>query len=213
MDDVSLKQDSQNYFSWLASQYDDENVYRMCKDDYPDILAELEREPVTDVLDCGCGTGAFLALLRKAHPELNLHGIDLAEPMIEAARAHDLANVSFIVGDCEALPYANASFDVITCSHSFHHYPNPQRFFDAAFRILRPGGRLILRDNTGSFLWLLKKNLYTIPRGNRKSHMGDVKFYSHREVTAFCRAAGLHVELFEERGDHKMHCVARKPRA
>lgn len=40
------------------------------------------------------------------------------------------------------------SFDVIICSNSFHHYPNPQRFFDSAKRVLRPEGRLILQDYT-----------------------------------------------------------------
>ena len=211
MDGDSLKQDSKAFFGWLASQYDNEGVYEMCKDDYPDILAELEREPVQDVLDCGCGTGAVLTLLHAAHPEMRLTGIDLADEMIGVAQSRGLEQVTFIVGDCENLPFDDCSFDAIICSHSFHHYPHPQRFFGAAARILRPGGRLIIRDNTGPTLWLLKKNLYTIPKGNRKSHMGDVKFYSRREVAAFCQTAGLSMELFEERGNHKMHCVARRP--
>lgn len=44
---------------------DDAGVYRMCRKDYPDVLAELEKEDFTDLLDCGCGTAPMLTLLKK----------------------------------------------------------------------------------------------------------------------------------------------------
>ena len=74
--------------------------------------------------------------------------------MIEAANAKGLDGVSFVVGDCEALPFEAESFDAVICSNSFHHYPNPQKFFDSVRRVLRPGGRLILQDYTAPKLIL-----------------------------------------------------------
>lgn len=204
------KETSRVYFNYAAATYDGES-YQSVHNDYPDILAELEREPCQDLLDCGCGTGAILAQLRESHPELNLTGIDLAEKMIEKARAACGDSVTLLVGDCERLPFDDASFDAVVCSHSFHHYPHPQVFFDSVYRVLRPGGRLIVRDNTGPWLWLLKMNLHTLPKNNRLYHLGDVKFYNRREMARFLRKAGLVMELFEERPTHKMHCVARKP--
>ena len=61
-------------------------------------------------------------LLKSKYPEKNYTGIDLSEKMIEVAKNKNLDNVIFVQGDCEKLPFANDSFDVITCSMSFHHY-------------------------------------------------------------------------------------------
>ena len=207
------KRESERYFNSIASQYDRDGIYEMVKEDYPDILAELEKESCHDVLDCGCGTGAVLTLLHERHPDLALTGMDLTQKMIEVAQKRGLEGVTFLVADAENLPFDDNSFDVVICSHSFHHYPTPQRFFDGVARVLRAGGRLIIRDNTGSALWLFKENHYNIPRARLISHTGDVRFYSEREVSRFCERAGLALELFEERGWHKMHAVARKPRA
>ena len=205
------KEASREYFGKVASKYDNKDVYKMCKNDYPDIVEEIEKEPCIDILDCGCGTGAVITLLHESHPQMVFTGIDLAEPMIEVAQRRDLERATFLAGDCENLPFADSSFDAVICSHSFHHYPHPQDFFDSVARVLRPGGRLIIRDNTGSDRWLLKQNLIKIPYSNFRSHMGDVKFYSKREVKRFLDKAGLEMLLFEERKTHKMHCVARKP--
>ncbi len=56
--------------------------------------------------------------------------------------------MTFAVGDCEEIPFPDASFDAVLCFMSFRHYPKPERFFCNVFRVLRPGGRLILRDMT-----------------------------------------------------------------
>ena len=71
-----------------AEIYESDNagVYNMCKKDYPDVLAELEKEPFTDLLDCGCGTGPMISLLYEKYPEKNYTGIDLTPKMIEVAK-------------------------------------------------------------------------------------------------------------------------------
>ena len=56
--------------------------------------------------------------------------------MIEVAEAKNLLGVEWVVGDCENLPFGDESFDVIICTNSFHHYPNPQMFFDSTKRVL-----------------------------------------------------------------------------
>jgi ubiquinone/menaquinone biosynthesis C-methylase UbiE len=104
-------------------------IYEMCKDDYPYISEELEREEFRDLLDCGCGTGPMISLLYEKNPHRHYTGIDLTPKMIEVARAKNLPGVDWVVGDCENLPFDENSFDAVICSNSFHHYPNPQRFF------------------------------------------------------------------------------------
>ena len=71
-------------FSKAAKVYETDaaGVYKMCKKDYPDVLAELEKENFTDLLDCGCGTAPMLTLLQKRYPERRYTGIDLTPEMI-----------------------------------------------------------------------------------------------------------------------------------
>jgi ubiquinone/menaquinone biosynthesis C-methylase UbiE len=199
-------------FSRAAEVYDTDQagVYKMCKKDYPDVLAELEREDFSDLLDCGCGTAPMLSLLKKKYPKKNYTGIDLTPKMIEVAKAKNMPGVELIVGDCENLPFPENTFDVVICCQSFHHYPNVQDFFHSVYRVLRPGGRLILRDMTAisaAARWFMNK--VEMPIINLTGH-GDVHVYGRDEVKKLCNNAGLDMELFEKRGFFRMHCVARK---
>lgn len=147
-----LKRLSIREFTKAAKVYESGHagIYEMCKDDYPQMLAELEREPFSNVLDVGCGTRAVIELLCGKHPGAHYTGLDLTPDMVAVAQAKKLTGCTFVGGDAEDLPFAEAGFDAVLCSNSFHHYPNPERFLAGARRVLRPGGRLILRDYTAS---------------------------------------------------------------
>lgn len=100
----------------------------------------------------------MIQLLHDKYPDKRYVGLDLTPEMINVANAKKLSNTEFVVGDSENLPFEENSFDAIICSNSFHHYPNPQNFFNSAYCVLRKGGRLILRDYTSSnfVVWLKK---------------------------------------------------------
>ena len=129
--------------------------------------------------------------------------------MIEAAQAKHLANAKFLVGDSEHLPFEAGSFDAVICTNSFHHYPNPQAFMQEAARVLKDGGRLILRDYTSSpfVLWLM--NHIEMPLAHLCGH-GDVKIHSCSEVRELCAAAGLKVRKLEPQKGFRLHLVAEK---
>ena len=213
MTDKEYKALSRREFARAAKVYetDDAGVYKMCKKDYPDVLAELEKEEFTDLLDCGCGTAPMITLLQKKYPGKHYTGIDLTPEMIEVAKAKNMPGVELVVGDCEKLPFPENSFDAVICCQSFHHYPNVQDFFDSVYRVLRPGGRLILRDMTAkssAVRWLM--NHIEMPVINLAGH-GDVHVYGTDEVAELSRKAGLVMESGEKRGFFRLHCVVRKP--
>ena len=182
----------------------------MCKKDYPDILEELEKEPFRDLLDAGCGPAPMISLLAEKYPDRHYTGLDLTPAMIEQAKKKNISNATFVVGDCENFPFEKDSFDAIICSMSFHHYPDPQAFFDSVKRCLRPNGRLILRDVTSDnkvLVWLM--NTLEMPLANICGH-GDVRVPTRDVVMKCCRKVGLKVEKFEIRKGMRMHCVVRK---
>ncbi|MCR5591607.1 MAG: class I SAM-dependent methyltransferase [Lachnospiraceae bacterium] len=214
MTDREFKKMSIEEFSKAADVYesDQAGVYKMCKKDYPDVLVELEKEDFTDLLDCGCGTAPMLSLLTDKYPDKKYTGIDLTPKMIEAAKSKNMPGVELVVGDCENLPFEPDSFDAVICCQSFHHYPNVQDFFNSVHKVLRPGGRLVLRDMTSTsaiIRWFM--NHIELPIINMAGH-GDVHVYGKDEVDELCQKAGLDMELFERRGFFRMHCVARKPK-
>ena len=198
-------------FTEAAKVYDSghSGIYEMCKDDYPPILEELEKESFTDVLDCGCGTGPMIELLHKKYPEKHYTGLDLTPEMIRMEKAKNLSHTEFVVGDCEHLPFAEESFDAVICSNSFHHYPNPQDFFNSVYRVLRKGGRLILRDYTSSdtMVWLM--NHIEMPLAHLCGH-GDVKIYTKTEYDTMIRKSGLTLITLEAQKKMRLHLVARK---
>ena len=151
----------------------------------------------------------MISLLYEKDPTKHYTGIDLTPKMIEVAKAKNLEGVNWVVGDCEDLPFEESSFDAVICSNSFHHYPDPQRFFHSVKRVLRPGGRLILQDFTapGPVLWLM--NHTEMPLANLIGK-GDVAAYSLDRVRQFCSEAGLNVETLCRGRKFRLHLVARK---
>jgi ubiquinone/menaquinone biosynthesis C-methylase UbiE len=108
--------------------------------------------PADHVLDVACGPG-FLTMTFAAHAARAI-GCDATEAFlalarVEAARRR-LGNVVFTGGDVAALPFADASFDVVACRAAFHHFPQPGRVLAEMRRVVRPGGRLVVADMLGA---------------------------------------------------------------
>ncbi len=109
--------------------------------------------PAAHWLDLGCGRGGIVELLGAEAAVCA--GLD---PDFASLREHraDYANVRLTNGLIEALPYANASFDLITCSWVIEHLRDPAQAFLEVARVLRPGGHFIfLTPNALNYIvWL-----------------------------------------------------------
>jgi len=124
------------------------------------VLVRRIREVLGDrpgrVLDVGCGTGVFTARLRAALPHVEVYGVDLVSEMLSKGRprwrSHH-GHVFPVQGDSERLPFASATFDIVTCANSFHHYPRQDRAVAEMRRVLNAGGRLMMIDGYRDSLW------------------------------------------------------------
>jgi ubiquinone/menaquinone biosynthesis C-methylase UbiE len=121
----------------------------------PPITRHLAQRPPTGqparLLDVACGTGSALKQITKAHPTLSYFGIDLSPHYARKARQQlaDVARLAIAVENAEAMPFADGSFDVVTCVYLFHELPRNARRKVARemLRVLRPGGLIVVEDS------------------------------------------------------------------
>lgn len=137
-----------------ARAYFDELAGRFGKDYVPGRswkgLAEalLKALNYRNVADLGAGEGTLSQLLAQRAEKVI--AVDLSPKMVDYAQklavANGLTNLEFRIGDIEDPPIEKGSIDLAILSQALHHAESPQRAVDAAFHILRPGGRLIILD-------------------------------------------------------------------
>ena len=96
--------------------------------------------PGDRLLDIAGGSGAYASAIVRALP-VSVVGVDISESMIRQ-RSEDPLLEHNVVGDMEALPFRDASFDAVMFVAALHHVPRPRRALEEARRVLRPGGRL-----------------------------------------------------------------------
>jgi len=114
------------------------------------ILLELvQPQPGWQMLDVA--TGAGHTALAFAPRVARVVATDLTAEMLaktaELAAGRGLANVETRPADAEALPFDDASFDLVTCRLAFHHFPNPRQALAEFARVLKPGGLVGFTDN------------------------------------------------------------------
>jgi demethylmenaquinone methyltransferase/2-methoxy-6-polyprenyl-1,4-benzoquinol methylase len=201
-------------FGSVASKYDVMNdamsmgIHRIWKDAMMDWLAP---RPGTRLLDVAGGTGdiAFRYLARAGDAHATV--LDLTEPMLvegrKRAEAERLSgSLDWVAGDAMALPFADNSFDTYTISFGIRNVTRPQEALNEAYRVLRPGGRLMVLEFSQIPNELMQKvyDLYSfniIPRmgqviaGDRDSYQYLVesirRFPDQETFLGMVRAAGF----------------------
>lgn len=144
----------------------------------PIALASLEEGET--VLDLGSGAGfdCFLAA-QKVGKNGKVIGVDMTPEMLERARENagkgNYANVEFRLGEIENLPIADNSVDVVISNCVINLSPDKKRVFNEVFRVLKPGGRLMVSDIA------LLKPLPDVIRNSIEAYVGCVAGASLRE--------------------------------
>ena len=144
----------QGVFSSVASKYDIMNdamslgIHRLWKDAMMDWLTPRGGQKLLDVAG-GTGDISFRFLKRAGYGHATV--LDLTEPMLiegrKRAEAERLeASLDWIVGDAMALPFEDNTFDVYTISFGIRNVTRPQEALNEAYRVLKPGGRLMVLE-------------------------------------------------------------------
>ena len=140
------KEESRAYFDRVAASFGDQLLpgrtwEGLCR-------ALLQLAPRLRYADLGVGDGMLTLMLAEVAEHVT--AIDLSKEMLAQlsarARAKGMTNLETVEGDIEALPLPDASHDVVVASQALHHAAQPDKCLREAFRILVPGGRILVID-------------------------------------------------------------------
>jgi len=163
----------------------------------PIALASLKKGEV--VLDLGSGAGfdCFLAA-DKVGPEGKVIGVDMTPEMLEKARENaqkdNFTNIEFRLGEIENLPVADGAVDIIISNCVINLSTDKSRVFSEAFRVLKPGGRIMVSDI------VLTKELPDFIRDNVSAYVGCISGAIIKEdyLSAIEKAGFTDVEILDE---------------
>ncbi|HET6613115.1 MAG TPA: class I SAM-dependent methyltransferase [Kofleriaceae bacterium] len=164
------------------------------------------------LLDIACGTGRTLLQIATAHPGLRLYGLDLSPFYIQQAREllADLPEVSLVAENGENLPFVDGYFDVVTSVYLFHELPRAarRRVMAEAYRVLRPGGLIVLEDS--GQISDSEDIAFFYHRFHRDFHEPYYKGYLQDDLEAGLAEVGFEVTAVETHLVSKV-VIARKP--
>lgn len=133
--------------TWMAGDYG--HFAHYLEPGALEFLQRLQLQPGTRLLDVACGAGQIA--IPAARAGVQVTGVDIATNLVEQARARAAREglpVRFDEGDAESLPYADASFDVVTTLIGAMFAPRPERVAAELLRVCRPGGRIVMANWT-----------------------------------------------------------------
>jgi SAM-dependent methyltransferase len=131
------------------------------------------------VLDAGCGTGGFLDVLRTRRVDLSRFGLEWDEQA--ARRAQEKSGALVARGSVNALPFGDGRFDAaVSADVLCHRAADPERALAELWRVLRPGGRLVM--NLPAYRWLTSAH---------DARVHNTRRFTASEVVAMLRQAGF----------------------
>jgi SAM-dependent methyltransferase len=107
------------------------------------VLQALTQTGCRRVLDLGCGTGHLAVRIKQALPDADITACDFSAGMLGRAAARSNV-VRWVQTDATRLPFHDGAFDVVTSTEAFHWFPDQAATLAECYRVLVPGGRLLL---------------------------------------------------------------------
>jgi ubiquinone/menaquinone biosynthesis C-methylase UbiE len=150
-------------------------------------LPSLERGPI--IVDLGTGPGLLSIQLGRLLPQAKIIGVDLSSEMLQIARENaDEAGVSNFetrLGRAEEIPIESNSVNLVVTQSSFHEWEDQHKGLSEIFRILKPGGNLILKDYNRAWLSGWKRRLLGV------FHHLEMFRFTFEEVAGLLREVGF----------------------
>lgn len=195
-DDFDAKSLSQQRYSKFAERYITSATH--AKGQELDRLVEIA-QPQLEWFALDVATGGGHTALKFAPYVAQVTATDITPRMLAKAQVfienQEITNVSFEPADAEDLPFAEDSFDLVTCRIAPHHFPHPTRFVLESARVLKPQGLLLVQDHALPEDLEAARYINTFERLRDPSHH---RACPESEWRSMFEAAGLTVEHTEQ---------------
>ena len=176
----------------------------------------VPEEDNLEVLDFGCGKGAFIKDILSINPTLKITGADISQTAITAARKKLPKQKFYILTEGGKLPFKDKSFDFILALDVFLHIYDTELIFKEITRVLKHGGRLLI---TVPYYGLLKNIVIALIGFDEvyNPRNGEIRFYTKNTLLNEIKAIGLTPIKFGYFSrfypfSKAMYCVSKKNR-
>lgn len=185
-------------FTRQAGTIEDERLNIAFTSGLPWLLSYVVPRPDDVVLDVAAGTGLVSRAL--ADKVASVAAVDSTAAMVaqgrERAADEGHQNLEFVLGSAEHLPFADASFTMVVTRFSLHHFADPVPPVDEMVRVLRSGGRVVIKDLVASADPAVAARQDHVERLRDASHG---RMPPRRAVARWLRSRGLEVQTVAER--------------
>ena len=216
---MSIDNKTTEKFAWYMKKYPTlyENLAKIIKKNLPQLLSK----PL--IVDLGAGPGLLSAEIQKLMPETNVISLDVSIKMLEMAEKRafkdDFRKFGVILSMSENIPLKSNSVDIVVSRFSLPYWEQPEASFAEIFRILKPGGRVVLEALNKDFpkwrLFLIKLHMFInlAGRGVIRYHIDAYEIaYTIEQVWRFLTDAKLSIIGKEgNKKDWKFTIIAEKP--
>jgi len=216
---LSIDNKTTEKFAWYMKKYPTlyENLAKIIQKNLP----QSPSKPL--IVDLGSGPGLLSAEIRKLMPETNVISLDVSIKMLEMAEKHafkdDFRKFGVILSMSENIPLKSNSVDIVVSRFSLPYWEQPEASFAEIFRILKPGGRVVLEALNKDFpkwrLFLIKLHMFInlAGRGVIRYHIDAYEnAYTIEQVWRFLTDAKLSIIGKEgNKKDWKFTIIAEKP--
>lgn len=171
------------------------------------IIDGLNPSQEDKIIDLGCGTGYYLFLLSSLPVKLYLTGFDNDKEALKEAKAKLSKKIKFIQGDLHKMPFKDNLFDKVVLSEVLEHLEKDGVAVKEIFRILKPGGILVISVPSQNFPflwdpvnWLLQNFFGTYIKSGFWSGIwsGHLRLYQKKDLEVILKKAGFKIEVAEE---------------
>lgn len=190
---VARAYDARQDFNLLADYYDHSDFLNFgywepgintqreaCANQVEKLLSYIPKKEGV-ILDVACGRGATARQLLKYYPAKKITGINISKKQLEVCRKNAPGAI-FLLMDAASFNFDDGTFDNMICVEAASHFNTREKFFQEAYRVLKPGGRLVLSDT----IFTPRSQDPEVRRQQEANYVSSVKEY--REV---CRRVGF----------------------
>lgn len=181
----------------VAAEYDNryaQSDYSGVKRALVDFVLSGDRSARLPILEVGCGTGHWLAVLRDAN--IRAVGLDSSAQMLSVAADRGRDRLLVRAG-AENLPFASASFGRVVCINALHHFRDQASFLVEARRVLRPHGAVLtvgLDPHAGADQWWIYDYFPEALVADRQRYRSAMDIRASMESAGFSRCATVEVQ-------------------